>query len=408
MSTKHIIKVGLLASMVVLALAPLSALRAEASAQPETIDVVASGVGMNETEATKDALANAVRQAIGAIVGTDTLIENEEIVRDQILTYSDGFAKNYELVGKPSTTLSGLTSVTIRARIVRSKLIQKAKAANIAVVELDGKSMFAEAVSKIERNQSATALLLRELRDMPARLIKTEIVGEPVYNENTKTIQVALHTSVDRSAYDALVARIMPLLEGIGAKSFTAVSSDVSTNDDDDILGEYVKEIYFSHPIFPEEYRQNDRSDTQSSIMICVRANKNMQSTQWQIFMVDESLLDQINDVLRPASLSVDVMGDNQVTIDSHYQMIGRKDEGDRRMEGGPIAYDRQCQKRLLIYPGLSGSPRLFNYTRSVGMIDMGPLSKKTTIDFYMSPERLKEIKNIVAKVTPAGLFTGE
>ena len=75
MTTKQFIKMCLVASMAVLALAPFSTVRAEDAAAP-TIDIVASGVGMNETEATKDALGNAVRQAIVAIVGTDSLVQN--------------------------------------------------------------------------------------------------------------------------------------------------------------------------------------------------------------------------------------------------------------------------------------------------------------------------------------------
>ena len=134
MSPKQLVKICLVASLAVLTLAPFSTVRAEDATKLETIDVVASGVGMNETEATKDALGNAVRQAIGAIVGTDSLVRNEDVIRDQILTYSDGFVEKYEAVGKPTATLNGLTSMTIRARVVRRKLIQKVKAANIYVV----------------------------------------------------------------------------------------------------------------------------------------------------------------------------------------------------------------------------------------------------------------------------------
>lgn len=403
MTTKQFIKVCLVVSMVVLALAPFSRVRAEDAAQPEMIDVVASGVGMNETEATKDALANAVRQAIGAIVGTDTLIENEEIVRDQILTYSDGFAENYKLVGKPSTTLSGLTSVTIRARIVRSKLIQKAKAANIAVVEVDGKGMFAEAVTKIEQSKSATAMLAKEFQDMHKRLIKAEVVGKPAYNEKTKTIQVAVQASVDRAAYDALVARILPILDGIGTGTFTVASSDVTINDYNDGPGAYVGRVNFPSSLFPESYLWNHQDRTQASIVLCERANGNFNSTQWKIYMIDENILAQINAVLRPVTLSVDVVGGDQGIMDSHYVAIGELDPNYRRMQGGPVTFDGHNPGRLFIYPGLAKAPQ-FALWGNVSFCLEGPLSVKSTIDFDMPPEKLKDISQIVCKVTSAGM----
>lgn len=407
MNTKQFIKAGLLAVMAVLASALFSAVWAEDATQPETMDVVASGVGMNETEATKDALANAVRQAIGAIVGTDTLIQNEEVVRDQILTYSDGFAENYELVGKPGTTLSGLTSVTIRARIVRSKLIQKAKAANIAVVEVDGKGMFAEAVTKIEQSKSATAMLAKEFQDMPKRLIKAEVVGKPAYNEKTKTIQVAVQASVDRAAYDALVARILPILDGIGTETFTVASSDVTINDYDDGLGTYVDRVNFPSSLFPESYLWNYQDRTQSSIVLCVRANGSFNSTQWKVYLVDESVLTQINSALRPVSLSVDVVGGDQTIMDSHYVSIGEIDRNDRRMQGGPITFDDHNSGRLFIYPGLAEAPK-FAQWGNVSFCLEGPLSMKSTVDFDMPPEKLKDISQIVCKISSSGVTVKE
>jgi hypothetical protein len=109
-------------------------------AQAPTVDVVTSGVGRNETDATKDALSNAVRQAIGAVLSAETMVKNDQVIRDQILTYSDGFVEKYEMVGKPDTTYSGLVSVRIRAQVRRSTLVEKVRAANISVAEVDGES----------------------------------------------------------------------------------------------------------------------------------------------------------------------------------------------------------------------------------------------------------------------------
>lgn len=118
---------------------------------PSNVDLVTSGVGKDETAATKDALSNAVSQAIGQFVSADTLVQNDQLVRDQILTYSDGFVEHFDAVGKPRLTDGGLVSVTIRATVRRSKLLEKVKASNISVTAVDGKSLFGEAVTKQEQ-----------------------------------------------------------------------------------------------------------------------------------------------------------------------------------------------------------------------------------------------------------------
>lgn len=57
--------------------------------------VMAEGMGMTADEALKDAFRNAVRQVVGAVIDANTLIENDEIVEDKILTYSGGFINKY-------------------------------------------------------------------------------------------------------------------------------------------------------------------------------------------------------------------------------------------------------------------------------------------------------------------------
>ena len=60
------------------------------------IEVVAEGVGATPDEALKDAFRHAVRQAVGAVVDAETLVKNDEVIDDQILTYSNGFVKKYD------------------------------------------------------------------------------------------------------------------------------------------------------------------------------------------------------------------------------------------------------------------------------------------------------------------------
>ena len=65
-----------------------------------TVKIVAEGAGTTADEALKDAFRNAVRQVVGAVLDAETLVKIDEIISDQVLTYSDGFVKTYEEISK--------------------------------------------------------------------------------------------------------------------------------------------------------------------------------------------------------------------------------------------------------------------------------------------------------------------
>ena len=414
MTTKQFIKVCLVASMAVLAMAPLSTARAEDATKPETIDVVASGVGMNETEATKDALGNAVRQAIGAIVGTDSLVQNEEIVRDQILTYSDGFVEKYEAVGKPTTALNGLTSVTIRARIVRSKLIQKAKAANIYVVEVDGKGMFAEAVTKIEQKKSALALITDEFTDMPQQLVTAEIVGKPRYDEKSQKAIVTTKLAVDQEAYAAFVGRLTKILDGIGGPSFTISSVKTRTRNDPDTREERLSDIVFPETEFPEKYVYNIngwQDENYTVIAVCATYNSQITSSRWRMYILEPAVMEAINAKLNCLSIGVEILDGDSRVLDCRYLPLGKVDN-DRHYEG-PITFEsgmgHNCTTpQLFIAPFVDGR---FSARESLGSVEFeiwGGQTHTEELQFDLKPDDLVKVAKIVCKVSPVGMPKGE
>lgn len=401
-------KIGLLwiCAGIIMAGFPVAPLQAESPPPESVVDVVASGVGKDETEATKDALRNAVRQAIGAIVGIDTLIENEAVVRDQILTYSDGFVEKYEQVGPSVTTLSGLVSVTIRALIVRGKLMEKTRAANISVLKVDGTGMFAEVVTKMEKEKSAASLLAEEFREMPKKLIKAEVIGKPTYDDKTRKVKVAVRTSVDRRAFDAFSARLKKLLDGFNVESFPLASSDASINNYSRDRAPYVFRVNFPLSLFPQSYlsRMGDRD--LSTIMLCVRANDNLSSSQWRMYFVDQDMLMEVNEMLHPVTVSVEVMGNNQDVLDSHFIVIGAVDNYNRRFLDGPVSFAergyRDAGFELVVYPGLCEAPSIAQWGHISLCVDE-PLHLDSLVEFDMSPDRLKDIAQVVCKVTSAG-----
>ncbi len=59
-------------------------------------NVVAEGVGLTVDDARKDAFRSAVRQVVGAMIDAETLVKNDQIVADEVLTFSAGMVKGFK------------------------------------------------------------------------------------------------------------------------------------------------------------------------------------------------------------------------------------------------------------------------------------------------------------------------
>jgi hypothetical protein len=187
--------------------------------------VVAEGTGATADEALKDAFRNGVRQAVGSVVDANTLVENDELIEDKILTYSDGFIKSYEKLSE--VPRAGLFRVRIRAVVERRTLTQRLQAARIATQEFDGSSVMARATTELESEQDAEALLRNALKDFPESILTARIVGEPQPTKKTaETATAAIQVVVgpDIKAYRAFVDRLTPVLEKLALRksNFTA------------------------------------------------------------------------------------------------------------------------------------------------------------------------------------------
>ena len=76
-------------------------------------NVTVTGTGSTPTEAENDALRMAVENTLGVLVDSNTLVEKNVVIQDQIYTQSRGFVTDYKVVERRE--LGGVWSVTIDA-----------------------------------------------------------------------------------------------------------------------------------------------------------------------------------------------------------------------------------------------------------------------------------------------------
>lgn len=94
----------------------------------EIVDVVATGVGVDKSEAQVAALRNAVEQAFGSFISNKTEILNDELVKDEVVSISNGNIQSFEEIafilldsGEYMTTLKASVSLNSLATFVRAK-----------------------------------------------------------------------------------------------------------------------------------------------------------------------------------------------------------------------------------------------------------------------------------------------
>lgn len=100
-------------------------------------------VGGNATaaiqQATEAAVREAVQQAAGVILESDTVTANSQLVRDQISTHSQGYVHGYQVLSK--TQEAGVAKVTVRVEVGRQGLDRDLVAIKGLIKRLENKKL---------------------------------------------------------------------------------------------------------------------------------------------------------------------------------------------------------------------------------------------------------------------------
>ncbi len=93
--------------------------------------VIADGYGATSEDALQNALQNAVEQAAGAYVSSITEIENDEIIKDEVLSLSHGFIREYRKLSE--NQFEDEYKVVVAAIIVEKQMIERLEASGLKV-----------------------------------------------------------------------------------------------------------------------------------------------------------------------------------------------------------------------------------------------------------------------------------
>ena len=263
----------------------------------DTQTVFAEGVGSTKEEAIKDAFRAAVRQVVGEVVDGETFVRNEKAVKDQVLTYSDGFIPEHKVTSEKQD--NGLFRVGIEAKVQRRSLIMKLKAANVTVKTFDGGSLFRGVVTQEEAKANAAQLLRKALADLPT-MLTAEMVGKPVYDPKGGEAVLKISVKPDRKAFDPFRERLAQLLNQIALRHESILIHSTLVHRDRKRAGAppeprsgLTLPIWFrndskgdSKPIWPL-LSVGKRNKDLWGIALCSFNDANHTTTRWTLYVLD-------------------------------------------------------------------------------------------------------------------------
>lgn len=166
-------KIFLLALLIGLSICSVQSVARDSVAVPATgeqrnvndeVTLVASGKASDSEKAITIALRSAIEQAYGTFVSANTTILNDNLVKDEIVTISNGNIKSYEVLSNVKCE-DGQDMVTVKATVCISKLVSYAKSKG-ASAEFAG-ATFAQSMKIKELYKQNEAKALENLLTQP-------------------------------------------------------------------------------------------------------------------------------------------------------------------------------------------------------------------------------------------------
>ncbi|MEW6078310.1 MAG: hypothetical protein AB1724_10890 [Thermodesulfobacteriota bacterium] len=300
--------------------------------QAEAITVVATGIGLDYESSFKNALSNAIQQALGTVVDAETLVNNETVIKDQVLTYSDGFVSEVQKI-KDERRPDGLFESSIKATVQKKKLIEKLREKNISIISVDGTSLFAETLTQIKTQTDAKELFAKALEGLPIGLLSPRIVDqnpEITTKENDGAVvswkMEILYNQADY--YD----KVAPSLQGILEQVCVDKSKDYTSTNIPPPSG--MQQPGWEYPLWDVEQRlaKKYNSDQYRVIYLNIGSNSSGDNLRWNWYVLDEKIftfaLNKFKRTQYPLRIELiglqgGILKSNELKWDGHHETRG-------------------------------------------------------------------------------------
>jgi hypothetical protein len=157
------------------------AMNVRVSPGDETIQIEVSGSGATPESAREDAIRKAVMQAVGSFIRSDVAVEDEALVRDRVISHTQGLIEQYEPLA-PASKKDGLFEERARVTVRRTKLAGILTDLAKADGTIDGVTLAARLDELRRQRASAAELVELVFENWPANVLSVSIGALPTHS----------------------------------------------------------------------------------------------------------------------------------------------------------------------------------------------------------------------------------
>ncbi len=134
----------------------------------DTVKVQGRGVGATKEAALKDAYRDAIERAVGLYVDAETVANNDQIVKDQVLTQSNAYITDYRELSSERIDVGFEVRIlaTVKKQALTTKLTGVMPAQTVRIDSSGLQNVHAQLVTKEKRAEDAAALLKNALEGL--------------------------------------------------------------------------------------------------------------------------------------------------------------------------------------------------------------------------------------------------
>jgi len=137
-----------------------------------SVTLTVSGTGKTIEEARLNALRSAIEQAFGAFISSKTEILNDNLVKDEIVSISNGNIEKYEIISQVEIPSNGF-AITLNTTVSITKLTTFAESKGV-VVEFKG-GMFGLKIKLQKLNENAEFIAVKNLLSQAFEMLENSI-----------------------------------------------------------------------------------------------------------------------------------------------------------------------------------------------------------------------------------------
>jgi len=190
----------------------------------DTKTIIVTGYGINKRQALDNALKSAVEQAIGVLIDTETMLKNDKIIKDNILTSSSGYVKSYKEISFNKS--NSLIELKIKAIVKSQKIFRTIKKLNISTISISNtKDIYARVSTKNRSKKSAEKIFKKALTEyistetmrdiLSVKIVDAKVLEDKMKN-NKVPIRIKYKVLVDYDIYKQKIKKIEQTFENLG------------------------------------------------------------------------------------------------------------------------------------------------------------------------------------------------